>query len=497
VEAGMSDNIGTYAERFGEKFQSHILAVAARLPEFVVRYRTALSHQFFVSEINRTIAKGLLTHVDKFRCLPSHATLVEHVRPTVSEEIMPQMETAIAALYKEKIDDAVSVQALVVEFGKQQAMVNAVLEAAEHIEKGERDKVLPLVTDALLTGEDVLDVGVDYTADVGERLDSYAEEKKEVVPTVIKDLDRAMNGGCSRGELFVVLAPPKRGKSTTLVNIGYGPLTMINPATNVGYNVAYYSCEMNAKKIARRFDDRLAEEDFKYKSTNRALYRERLIDRTKKFIKGRLFIKSYPTRTASVTTLRSHLSLLAARDFKPDLVIVDYADIMKPERRLGEMRHEQAGIYEDLRTLAGEYNCVVWTASQAIRSAVGKDSLDIGDFAEAFEKAAIVDGAIGFCQSKDERIEGECRLALVGLRGEEDGRMVKCDIRRDMCKITSKALLDVTQVEIEYPSQPSDERKDYKTRMHYTKGSTRMNPVAGKKSKPKPTKKVPQTGEAD
>ncbi len=78
-------------------------------------------------------------------------------------------------------------------------------------------------------------------------------------------------------------------------------------------------------------------------------------------------------------------------------LLVDYADIMKPERRLGEMRHEQAGIYEDLRQMAGIFNVALWTASQAPRGALDKAVLDIGDFAEAYEKAAIMDAGVAFC----------------------------------------------------------------------------------------------------
>jgi hypothetical protein len=42
---------------------------------------------------------------------------------------------------------------------------------------------------------------------------------------------------------------------------------------------------------------------------------------------GRLFVKGYRTREASIDTLRAHLDLLDSHGFRPDLLLVDYAMI--------------------------------------------------------------------------------------------------------------------------------------------------------------------------
>lgn len=231
--------------------------------------------------------------------------------------------------------------------------------------------------------------------------------------------------------------------TTTLINIAYGAFTAAQ-----AYNVAHYSLEMHQDKVARRYDDRLMSKRVEIRGTDPERYGRMLSQRVKTFVRGRLFVKSYPTRTATVSKIRSHLTLLAVRGFTPDLIVVDYADIMKPERRLGEMRHEQAGIYEDLRQLADEFNAAVWTGSQASRGALEKDTVTIEDFAEAFEKAAIVDAAIAFCQTHDERVDGRCRLYAAALRNAEDGRTIECEIDRNRARIRSIALFDVSGARI-------------------------------------------------
>jgi hypothetical protein len=217
---------------------------------------------------------------------------------------------------------------------------------------------------------------------------------------------------------------------------------------------------MNQDKVSGRYDDRLMGERVKFKKSDVARYAAGVDERVGRVVRGRLFVKDYPTRGATVSKIRSHLSLLSARGFHPDLIIVDYADIMKAERRMGEMRHEQAGIYEDLRQLAGECNAAMWTGSQASRGALEKDIITIEDFAEAFEKAAIVDVAIAFCQTNDERIQHRCRLFGAALRNQEDGRTVECEILRDRCRLRSIALYDVAGTQITVDGL-DDKREDY------------------------------------
>lgn len=447
-------DVGTYAEQFGDNFQRHILAVALRIPGFVVRYRSALQHTYFTSDVHRVVAKELFKHTDEYRFLPSEPTLVETIRPVVDEAAMEQIEETVAKLYQESVTDADAVKDKVVEFGKTQAAINAVLESAEDLEKGDRSHILERIQESLLVGEDILDIGTDYLNTMPERDQWYSldnHDDREVIPTGIYHLDMALGGGLGRGELGVVLAPPKRGKTTVLINFGFGAMM-----STLGFNVVHYSHEIVEErqyKVSRRYDDRLAGKFVKLKYQDPAKYAQIVQDRAGKFLNGRLFVKSYPTRTASVSTLRNHLTLLISRGFKPDLIIADYADIMKPDRRLGEMRHEQAGIYEALRGLAGEFDAALWTGSQTPRGALEKEVITLGDFAEAFEKAAIVDAAVGLCQTEDEKLASRCRLFLCGLRHEEDGRTVECLIRRDRALLKSTALLDVGYAVIDQDEQ--------------------------------------------
>lgn len=430
---------GSYEEQFGELFQEHILAVAAREPGFVSRFRSALDHGYFTSDTLRIVAKSLFQFIDQYQTLPTRATLEEHVRAMANEGEFKTAEKLLKRLYTDELGDASAVRDKVIEFGKMQALVNAVLEGADDLTRGDRAKLLPRVQKALLVGEDILDIGIQWNTTDRSALYSDDSEYRETVPSGIRHIDAVMQGGLGRGELGVILAPPKRGKTTSLINFGFGALA-------AGFNVVHYSFEIKDKKVARRYDDRLAGKLLGLRMTDPEKFAKAIQQKAGAEVKGKLIIKKYVSRSVGVTTLRNHLSLLKSEGFNPDMVIVDYADIVKPERRLGEMRHEQAGIYEDLRALAEEFNVALWTGSQAKQSSLEKATIEMQDFAEAFEKAAIVDAALGFCQTLDEKVDHKCRFYFAALRDQEDGRTVECTIDRKRCFIQSTAVYDAAQM---------------------------------------------------
>ena len=473
-----------YSAAFGDKFQAHVLAVMCMVPGFCQRYRTALDHTYFENKTHRAIARGLLGVVDTDHQLPSLATLVEYVRPLVGDDEMSAVETALERISQTNVSDVQSVMGKVVEFGKQQALVNAVLEAAEKLDKGNQNIKAGIET-ALTVGEDLLDIGTDYIEEVEARAKSYTEPDLEAIGirTGITHLDLVLPGGLGRGELGVVLAPPGRGKTTTLVNIGFGALCDVG-----ALNVAHYSLEMNRKRIVRRYDDRLMGARVKYKRSDPHRYADELVGRVRQ-LPGRIFVHSYNTRSAGVSALRAHLWLLQSRGFRPDVVIVDYADIMRAERRIGEMRHEQASVYEDLRSLAGEFDAAVWTASQATKGSLEKEVITIADFAESFEKAAICDVALGFCQTDDEKIDQRARLFAAKIRNAEDSRTIECEVRRHQCLIRSIGVLDAAGTRI---MGPTDESVELKTTVHHagTKTTvTKLKADVGLKAKKVPVKK--------
>jgi len=246
------------------------------------------------------------------------------------------------------------------------------------------------------------------------REDVYKEEQR--IPTLIPELDQII-GGIGRKELFIILSSPKSGKSIFLMNLGVA-------AVLTGYKVIYYTFEMSAKKVIRRFDSRFSGITHSSLPISQPTLQSKLEELKKKF-KESLVIKEYPTYGCSVSMIEENLDSLASKyDFKPDMIITDYADIMRPEEKSDIRRFDLEEIYGGLRRIAGERNMAVVTASQGNRASLSKKVVTIADLSECYAKAFIADIIISMCQTLEEEEKEELRLYIAASRDTPKGALI-------------------------------------------------------------------------
>jgi len=420
---------------FSERFQLKILALMARDKGAFISYESVvkpkyfrnathvdiarLVHEYYEGELQRAKTRG--TDVNP----PTIEVLWEEVRKMTARDkkkaaIKDQYDDLLIDIMDADLSDAEYIKDSLVQFGKESAMELAILESVDEIEKGRNKgdidyvKIEQLITDAVRVGEDISDLGTDYFEQAPERMENYSKGIDGIrrVTTGMEGLDRVMKGGLGDGELGVVIAPPNRGKSFALTNIGAG-------AVLGGFNVFHYTLEMPEPQVAKRYDNRMLQKDFNYLRENGTKSVEALMN-LQKFMKGNLIIKKYRTNEASVSTLRSHITKVhMEKGIKPDLIIVDYADLLTPRRTYGDKRFELESIYLDLRDLGDEFKCPVWTASQANRGALDKKVITIQDLAEAFNKANIADFMVALCQTIEEKEDGLMRWHVAKQRDGE------------------------------------------------------------------------------
>jgi replicative DNA helicase len=429
---------GTYGDSFGPAYQAHMLAVLARIPGYIVRFRSALDPSYFSVDLHRMVAQALYAHVDKYRVLPSRATLVETLKAFCTKAKLPEAIQIIKNTYAKDITDHESVRDKLVEFGKLAAAANATLQNSLDLDSGDRSKLLERMRKALLVGEDLTNIGIDYTNSANDRASWYAEEENVAIPTGMPHLDAMLRGGGRRGDLHIIAAMTGKGKTTFLINVAYGAITAAKP-----YNVVYYTLgDLSRKDVAMRLDDRIAGPAFAFKEKDTARYIALLNERVKKLVRGRIYIQHYPRRYLTPTMMRSHLSVLRSEGFDPDRIIVDYGQVMKPERRIGQTWEELGGLAEDLNSIAGEEDADMWSGNQVPQRSYQKPVLELGDLAggaETGEHAAVV---LTFNQTKQEEIESNYRVYGAKCRRKADHGMVVGHVNRARCEMTTEAWLN-------------------------------------------------------
>jgi len=136
---------------------------------------------------------------------------------------------------------------------------------------------------------------------------------------------------------------------------------------------------------------------------------------------GNLIIKEYPTKSASPRTIKMHLEKLRNRGIEADLIIVDYADLLRPAIVRKEKRHELETIYEDLRALAQEFKCPCWTASQTNRSGLNAEVITMESISEAFNKCFVADFIFSLSRTVEDKNTNGGRIFIAKNRNGPDG----------------------------------------------------------------------------
>lgn len=329
----------------------------------------------------------------------------------------------IDSIQKAIITDRAYIQNVALEFCRKQSVKNGILKAAQVWETGDYDSIVSIITESIRAG-DTKDMGHDYLEDVEKRL---GRDRREVVPA-LKGLDAEIGGGLGGGELGVVLSPTGGGKSMVLVKF----------ATNAfknGKNVVYYTLELKEKIIGNRIDSCL----FNLELTHIPEFSDIIKERIKKYKtdRGRLFIKEFPTGVATVNTIRNHIKILERdNNFKPDIIIVDYADIMKSTSSYSERRYNLTNIYEGLRGVAMEFNIPVWTACQSNRESIDSEYFDLKSISESLGKAQTADIVVGLARTNEDKKNKKASLIVLKNRQGRDGFIIplyfdtaKIDIR--------------------------------------------------------------------
>jgi hypothetical protein len=124
----------------------------------------------------------------------------------------------------------------------------------------------------------------------------------------------------------------------------------------LGKKVLHYTLELNESYVGLRYDAILTgiqSQDLKF-------HKNDVIKKVEQ-LKGDLTIKEYPTSTVSIQTLYAHIKKHETLRFKPDIIIVDYGDLLATKVTKGQDNsyHIGGNIFEELRGLAGTFRVPV------------------------------------------------------------------------------------------------------------------------------------------
>ena len=176
-----------------------------------------------------------------------------------------------------------------------------------------------------------------------------------------------------------------------------------------------------------------------------------------KEIDGTLIVKEYPTKTATTNTIRAHLEKLKQQGIVPDMIIVDYADLLRTLSSRKEKREELETIYEDLRAIMMEHNVVGWTASQTNRTGLQAEIITMQSISEAFNKCFVADLIFSVSRTTEDKQKNGGRIYVAKNRNGQDGLVYS--IFMDTANIDIKILETYNQDQSLSPTLSKDEQQ--------------------------------------
>ena len=404
----MTDKLSDY----GWGFQVKVLAAMFTDRLFLQQISDIIRAEYFESDANSWLLDIILTHFREYKTPPSKDVLkvkiTEIENDILKATILEQLKDVFR--YMES-DDLTFVKDEILKFCKNQEIKQAIMDSVSLLKHGNFDEIKSKIDSAMKAGADT-NIGLEYVMDVAAR---YNESARHTITTGWDVIDDLMDGGLAPGELGVVMAPAGIGKSWLLINIGAN-------AVKDGKTVIHYTLELNENYVGQRYDSVFTG----IPAQNLKNYRED-IESKMLTLKGDLIVKYFPTKSVGVMGLKAHIEKTIMLGKKPDLVIVDYGDLLKVN--IKKDKHEALeDLYEELRGMAGEYEIPVWTASQAGRSALEDDIIEADKIASSYGKVMVADFLMSLSRKVDDKMSGTGRGHVIKNRFGPDGITLPCKI---------------------------------------------------------------------
>lgn len=417
---------------YGKDFQEKIVQALLVDKKFAEQMMEVLDVNYFELKYLQFLADRYFSYSKKYKDFPTLQLLVTIIRDDLKNGTDTLLrDQIIEYLQRAKLNqnpgDLPFVKEKSLDFCRKQALKEALEEVLDLVSTEKYESVVEVIKKAVSVGT-TPSIGHDFLNDIEAR---FVRLKRECVATGIPELDRKeiFNGGLGRGELGVVVANTGVGKSHFLVQLGAN-------AMKQGKNVLHYTFELSETLVGMRYDSNLVDISF----NDLPERKQDVIDHYNKSKLGRLVIKEYPMNTATIYTLRSHVEKLALKGFIPDLIIIDYADVMRSTRQYDSLRHELKLIYEELRSYATEIQLPVWTASQANRDSSQNDVVGLESMSEAYGKAMVADVVVSISRKATEKSTGWGRLFIAKNRAGRDGLVypVRIDTAKSIFSIAGE-----------------------------------------------------------
>jgi replicative DNA helicase len=358
---------------------------------------------------------------------------VESIRFRLLEDVKDEYQQKYVIKQLEKVKEAslhdtLKVQDIAMKFCKQQELKKSIKEIQKIIDKGNIDdyeECESILRKALEHGDNK-DDGMAVFDNIEDVL---IDDFRRPIRTGINGLDEYMDGGLSKGELAVILAPFGVGKTTMMTKLA-------NTAMNDGYKVLQIFFEDNPKVIQRKHLSCWTGIELNalalHRDEVRIKYNE-IMEKAKE-TNGMIKLKKFPSDGTTIPIIRQYIRKLIAQGFRPDIVLVDYIDCVQPSKNFDDANVGEGSVMRQFESMLAELDMAGWTAVQGNRSSIKAEVVEADQMGGSIKKGQIGHFIVSIAKTLDQKDNGTATMAILKSRFGKDGIIFQ-DITFDNARI--------------------------------------------------------------
>lgn len=391
--------------QYGLNFQTKVISSLLKNKKFLLNIRDVVTPDYFDNQAHQWLVETITKYFDKWHATPTLDILHIEVKKIENEVLKTTVVEQLKEAYKTSNEDADYVEAEFSNFCKNQQLKKALLTSVDLLQSGMYDDIRALVDNALKAGMDK-NLGHEYEKDVEDR---YREEYRNPIATPWPVINGLLQGGLGGGDLGLIFGGPGGGKSWSLVALGAA-------AVQAGFNVNHYTLELSEAYVGKRYDA-----CFTNIAVNTIQEHRKNVESVVSKLTGKLVIKEYPMGKATVSTIESHIQKCRDLDQSPDLILIDYIDLLRADRISKERKEEIDDVYVATKGLARELNLPIWSVSQVNRAGANDNIIEGDKAAGSYNKMMITDFALSLSRRRQDKASGTGRFHVMKNRYGMDG----------------------------------------------------------------------------
>ena len=421
-------------DKYGPQFQVKVLSSLLNHKEFLTNVHDILDESHFTNQAHKWIVTNILSYYAKYHTTPTPEVLKSEYEKVTNDVLKVSIKEQLREAYKQVDTDSEYIEGEFSAFCKNQQLKKALLNSVDLLQAQDYDSIRAIIDSALKAGADK-NLGHEYVKDIEAR---YRNEQRITVPTPWDEFNELLQGGLGNGDFGLMFGGPGAGKSWSLV-------ALAGHAVKMGFNVVYYTLELGEDYVGRRFDAY-----FTQIPANEITFHKDKVEAVMTKIPGNLIIKGFSPGKASISSIESHIQKCTDLGTKPDLIVIDYVDLLRSKRVSRERKEEIDDIYTSTKGLARELNIPVWSASQVNRQGAQDEVIEGHKAAGSYDKMMITDFAASISRRAKDKQTGIGRFHIMKNRYGMDGLTYGANIN---IAIGSFQLVDENELEDTSPQE--------------------------------------------